>query len=357
MKKILITGSCGLVGSEAALYFAAQGFEILGMDNDMRAVFFGSDASTKWNLYVLSEKLGRKYVHCNGDIRDSHFLEDIFKNNHTEIKAIIHTAAQPSHDWAAKDPQTDFTINANGTLNLLELTRKFCPDSPFIFMSTNKVYGDVPNKLPLVEKERRWEIEKSHPYYNGIDETMCIDQSKHSLFGASKLAADILTQEYGRYFNMPTVCFRGGCLTGPNHSGTMMHGFLSYLMKCAIAEDTYTIFGYKGKQVRDNIHSYDLVRMFEEYIKNPKSGEVYNVGGSRFSNCSVLEAIELCEQITGNKMKIAYSEKNRIGDHVWYISNVEKFKNHYPAWKYTYSIKETLIEIFDSIKDRCGKKT
>lgn len=355
-KIILITGSAGLVGSEAALYFAAQGYKIIGIDNDMRAKFFGPQASTKRNCSVLTEKLGKHYIHFNLDIRDVDALSDIYRENSKDIKAIIHAAAQPSHDWAAKEPHTDFTINANGTLNFLELARKYCPEAPFIFTSTNKVYGDVPNYLPLIEEEKRWEIDKNHRYYNGIDETMNIDQSIHSIFGASKVAADILTQEYGRYFNMPTVCFRGGCLTGPNQLGAMMHGFLSYLMKCAITGDTYTIFGYKGKQVRDNIHSYDLVRMFEEFIKNPKAGEVYNVGGSRFSNCSILEAIELCEKIMGNKMNILYSDKNRAGDHIWYISSVEKFRKHYPTWNYTYNIESILIEIFEASKDGLRSK-
>lgn len=350
--KILITGSAGLVGSESALYFGVKEYKIIGIDNDMRAKFFGPEASTKWVLSALSERLGSRYIHYDIDIRNLGKLKDIFKENSKDIKAIIHAAAQPSHDWAAKDPYTDFTINANGTLSLLELVRKYCPETPFIFISTNKVYGDTPNYLPLVEEEKRWEIDKNHKYYNGIDETMSIDQSMHSLFGASKVAADILTQEYGRYFDIPTVCFRGGCLTGPKHSGTLMHGFLSYLMKCAILGNTYTIFGYKGKQVRDNIHSYDLVRMFEEFIKSPKCGEVYNVGGSRFSNCSILEAIELCEKITGNKMNILYSDKNREGDHIWYISSVKKFRTHYPTWDYTYDIERILLEIFEVNKDR-----
>jgi CDP-paratose 2-epimerase len=355
-KIILITGSAGLIGSESALYFASKGYRIIGIDNDMRARFFGPEASTKWNLSALTRRLEKRYVHYDVDIRDLGSLKDIFKKNSKDIKTIIHAAAQPSHDWAAKDPHTDFAINADGTLNLLELTRKYCLEAPFIFTSTNKVYGDSPNSLPLVEKEKRWEIDKSHRYYMGIDETMSIDQSKHSIFGASKVAADILTQEYGRYFNMPTVCFRGGCLTGPNHSGAMMHGFLSYLMKCAVTRDAYTIFGYKGKQVRDNIHSYDLVRMFEGFIKNPKAGEVYNVGGSRFSNCSILEAIELSEKIAGNKMNILYSDKNRGGDHIWYISSVKKFRSHYSTWNYTYNIERILFEIFGANKDKWKSK-
>jgi len=355
MAKILITGSGGLIGSESALYFSKR-YKIIGIDNDMRAKFFGPNASIKWNLSNLARKLKRSYSHYNCDIRNLPRIKDIFNKNKKEIKAIIHTAAQPSHDWAAKNPYTDFTINANGTLNLLELTREYCPEAPFIFISTNKVYGDTPNRLPLVEKEKRWEIDSNHKYYNGIDENMSIDKSMHSIFGASKLAADILTQEYGRYFNIPTVVFRGGCLTGPKHSGTLLHGFLSYLSKCAVTGKLYTIFGYKGKQVRDNIHSYDLVRMFEEFIENPRSGEVYNAGGSRFNNCSVLEAVDLCEELTGNKMRIAYSENSRQGDHIWYISSVEKFKRHYPNWHYTYDLKKTLQEILNSMKNRYDKK-
>jgi len=353
MKTILITGSCGLIGSESTLYFARKGFNIVGIDNDMRAQFFGADASTRWNLDRLSNELGPGYEHHAIDIREFAKLEDIFRKHSTDLKAIIHTAAQPSHDWAARDPFTDFTVNANGTLNLLELARRHCPGSPFLFTSTNKVYGDTPNSLPLVEKQRRWEIAESHPYHcDGIDESMSIDQSKHSLFGASKAAADLMTQEYGRYFDMPTACFRGGCLTGPNHSGTMLHGFLSYLMKCAMNRSKYTIIGYKGKQVRDNIHSYDLVRMFDEFIQDPRSGEVYNAGGSRFSNCSILEAIDLCETITQLKMKTDYTETNRIGDHIWYISDVRKFKSHYPRWDYSYDIEKILVEIFEFNKDR-----
>jgi CDP-paratose 2-epimerase len=355
MKKIIITGSAGLVGSEAARYFARKGYGIVGIDNDMRARFFGQQASTAWNLSRLSKELGRGYVHHDVDIRNTEALCAIFRREAGETKAIIHTAAQPSHDWAAKDVQTDFTVNANGTLNLLELAREHCPQSPFIFTSTNKVYGDTPNHLPMVEKESRWEVDESHTYHQGIDETMSIDQTRHSLFGASKVAADVLTQEYGRYFDMPTVCFRGGCLTGPNHSGTQLHGFLSYLVRCAATDQPYTVFGYKGKQVRDNIHSYDLVRMFEEFIESPRSGEVYNAGGGRFSNCSLLEAVELCQQLTGRAMRLVYSEENRIGDHIWYISNLEKFKRHYPHWKWTYSVLDILAEIYEANQERWHK--
>lgn len=353
MKVILITGSCGLIGSESARYFAGQGYRIVGIDNDMRAAFFGPEASTRWNRAKLERELGTAYEHHDLDIRDLPALEDLFKARARDLHAIIHTAAQPSHDWAAREPFTDFSVNAGATLTLLELARRHCPQTPFVFTSTNKVYGDTPNELPLVEQETRWEIDASHPFHaHGIDESMSIDHSKHSLFGASKAAADLMTQEYGRYFGMPTVCFRGGCLTGPNHSGTALHGFLSYLMKCAMTGAPYTIIGYKGKQVRDNIHSFDLVRMFDEFVKAPRAGEVYNAGGSRHSNCSLAEAVRMCEAITGRKMNTVYAEANRVGDHIWYISDVRKFQAHYPAWSYTYDIDRILSEIFEFNKDR-----
>jgi CDP-paratose 2-epimerase len=315
----------------------------------MRAYFFGDNASTDWNVKRIQERISN-YHHYNVDIRNYDDLQKIFKEYTNDISLVVHTAAQPSHDWAAREPLTDFTVNATGTLNLLELTRQNSPGAVFIFTSTNKVYGDNPNSLPLVEKELRWELDESHPYYkNGIDENMSIDHCKHSLFGASKVAADVLVQEYGKYFGMKTGIFRGGCLTGPNHSGAQLHGFLSYLMKCAVYKDHYTIFGYKGKQVRDNIHSHDLVNMFWYFYQNPSPGEVYNAGGSRFSNCSMLEAIEICEKITGNKLSYSYTDTNRIGDHIWYISDVTKFKHHYPSWNFTYGIEETLFEIFNNL--------
>ena len=352
MKRILITGSAGLIGSEAARFFAARGYHIVGIDNDMRATFFGPEASSKWNLDRLTKDLGPRYSHHDVDIRDADALESVVKAVAHEIKVVIHTAAQPSHDWAVRDMRTDFTVNANGTLNLLELTRRNFPEAPFIFTSTNKVYGDTPNRLPLIEQDKRWEIAPGHEYRDGIDETMSIDHTKHSLFGASKVAADILTQEYGRYFGMPTVCFRGGCLTGPNHSGTQLHGFLSYLMKCAMTNHPYTILGYQGKQVRDNIHSYDLVRMFEEFIERPRPGAVYNAGGGRESNCSMLEAVEMCEHLTGRRINLTYSSENRIGDHIWYISNLKKFKRDYPRWKHSYSVPDILAEIHQANKER-----
>lgn len=346
MKVILVTGSAGLIGSESVRFFCDRGYTVVGIDNNMRQVFFGEDASTDWNRKQLQQKYGDRYIHHTVDIRDREGVTEIFKTYSTDIDLIIHTAAQPSHDWAAKDPHTDFTVNANGTLVLLENTRQICPDAVFIFCSTNKVYGDTPNFLPLIEQEFRWEIDPTHAYCEGIDETMSIDNCKHSLFGASKVAADILVQEYGRYFNMKTAAFRGGCLTGPSHSGTQLHGFLSYLMKCTMTGDEYQVFGYKGKQVRDNIHSFDLVNSFYHFYQAPRVAEVYNIGGSRFSNCSMLEAIQECEAITDKKLNWKYVETNRIGDHIWWISDIKKFKNHYPNWKLTYTVTDILKEIF-----------
>jgi len=352
MEIALITGSAGLIGSESVAFFAEKFDLVIGIDNNLRQYFFGADGNTEWNRNRLAEAYPN-YRHYNADIRNPNELEAIFKEYGTDIKLIVHTAAQPSHDWAAKEPFTDFSVNANGTLNMLEMNRLFCPDAVFIFTSTNKVYGDNPNFLPLVEKETRWEIDENHPYFeNGIDEHLSIDHTKHSLFGASKVAADVLVQEYGRYFGMKTGTFRGGCLTGPNHSGAQLHGFLSYLMKCAITGNHYTIFGYKGKQVRDNIHSYDLVNMFWHFYQNPRAGEVYNAGGGRYANCSMLEAIKICEEISGNKMNYSYSETNRIGDHIWYVSDLSKFKAHYPGWNWTYDLTSTLAQIHDSMLKR-----
>lgn len=352
MKIAIITGAGGLIGSECVDFLAEKFDKIIGIDNNLRSYFFGEESSTNWNIKRLQEKHSN-FEHINCDIRNYEDLEKIFKTYTIDISLVIHAAAQPSHDWAANEPITDFTVNANGTLNLLELTRLHSNKAVFIFTSTNKVYGDTPNFLPLVELNKRWEIDESHAYFqHGIDESMSIDQTKHSLFGASKVAADVLVQEYGRYFGMHTGVFRGGCLTGPNHSGAKLHGFLSYLMKCTITKEAYTIFGYKGKQVRDNIHSHDLVNMFWHFYQTPKSGEVYNAGGGRFSNCSMLEAIDLCEEITGNKLSYSYSETNRIGDHIWYISDVSKFKLHYPTWDWKYDLKETMTEIFTGIKAR-----
>lgn len=348
----IITGSAGLIGSEATRYFADLGMTVVGIDNDMRRHFFGDDASTAWNRQRLETDLNGRYQHHAIDIRDADTVSRLFQQYGSNIKLVIHTAAQPSHDWAMRDPQTDFTVNANGTLNLLEATRQFAPEAVFIFTSTNKVYGDRPNQLPLIEQESRWEIEASHAYTAGIDETMPIDQTLHSLFGASKVAADVLVQEYGRYFDMQTACFRGGCLTGPNHSGAQLHGFLAYLMKCTVTSDPYTIFGYKGKQVRDNIHSADLIKAFHAFFQAPRSGEVYNIGGGRFSNCSMLEAIEQCETIAGKKLNWHYSEQNRTGDHIWWISDLAKFQTHYPAWQLSYDVPRILEEIYNYNIDR-----
>ena len=346
MKIILVTGSAGLIGSESVRFFCERGYTLVGIDNDMRRVFFGDGASTEWNRIRLSEEYGDQYIHHSIDIRDHEAIGRIFQTYGRDIDLVIHTAAQPSHDWAARDPYTDFTVNANGTLVLLENTRQHCPGAVFIFCSTNKVYGDAPNLLPLVEQELRWEIEEPHPYMQGIDETMSVDQCKHSLFGASKVAADVLVQEYGRYFGMKTAAFRGGCLTGPSHSGTELHGFLSYLMKCTMTAAQYKVYGYKGKQVRDNIHSSDLVNAFYHFYQAPRNGEVYNIGGSRFSNCSMLEAIQLCEAIARKRLNWSYMETNRIGDHIWWISDLGKFKTHYPGWQLTYTVRDILEEIF-----------
>lgn len=352
MSVVIITGSAGLIGSEASLFFAKQGFDVVGIDNNMRKVFFGDEASTDWQRQRLEETLGSQYRHEAVDIRDYEAIKGIFQRYGSSIQLVIHTAAQPSHDWAAREPHTDFTVNANGTLNLLEATRQFVPDAPFIFTSTNKVYGDTPNRLPLIEQELRWEIDPTHTYANGIREDMSIDQNLHSLFGASKVAADVLVQEYGRYFGMKTVCFRGGCLTGPNHSGTQLHGFLAYLMKCAATGKPYTVFGYKGKQVRDNIHSADLINAFWHFFQAPRVAEVYNIGGGRYSNCSMLEGIKLCEAITGREMNWSYSESNRIGDHIWWVGDLAKFEAHYPDWKLQYNVPRILEEIYEFNKER-----
>jgi len=344
----IVTGSGGLIGSQSVKYFTQQFDKVIGIDNDSRKYFFGEEASTHKSTNRLKADFSN-FESESVDIRDYKGLEAIFQQYGSDIKLIIHTAAQPSHDWAAKEPFTDFSINANGTLNLLEATRLNCPEAVFIFTSTNKVYGDTPNFLPLEELETRWEISEEHSFFkDGIDESMSIDQSKHSLFGASKVAADVLCQEYGRYFGIKTGIFRGGCLTGPNHAGTELHGFLSYLMKCCITGRQYTIFGYKGKQVRDNIHSYDLIKMFEAFYQKPRVGEVYNAGGGRFSNCSMMEAIKQSELITGNKMNYQYSDKNRIGDHIWYISDTNKFKQHYPNWNQKYNVTDILEQIYNT---------
>ncbi len=342
-KTILVTGSAGLIGSEAVKFFAARDFEIVGIDNNMRAYFFGQEASTQWKEKELKKKYKNQYIHYNIDIRNEQGITKIFKKHKFDL--IIHTAAQPSHDWAAKEPLTDFTVNANGTIILLEQFRHYAPKAVFIFTSTNKVYGDRPNFLPLRELKTRYEISRQHRYYKGIDESMSIDNTKHSLFGVSKVAADVMVQEYGKYFGLKTVSFRCGCLTGPAHSGTQLHGFLAYLVKCIATGRKYTIFGYKGKQVRDNIHSNDLANMFWHFYKNPRIGEIYNAGGGRHSNLSILEAIQKIENILGKKANYEYNKNNRIGDHIWYISDVAKFKKHYPGWDFAYNIDRIIEEI------------
>ncbi|MCA9156781.1 MAG: NAD-dependent epimerase/dehydratase family protein [Planctomycetales bacterium] len=348
----VVTGSAGLIGSEAVRHFAAQGLDVVGIDNDMRSEFFGANASTSWQRDALQKALGARYTHCHADIRDQEFIDKLFAQYGNNISLVIHAAAQPSHDWAASDPHTDFTVNANGTLNLLQATRLHARNAVFLFTSTNKVYGDTPNRLPLIEMETRWEIDSNHRYANGIQEDMSIDHSMHSLFGASKVAADVLVQEYGRYFDMKTVCFRGGCLTGPNHSGTQLHGFLAYLMKCTMTGMPYSVFGYRGKQVRDNIHSYDLIQAFDQFFKAPRSAEVYNIGGSRYSHCSILEAIQICQQIAGRELSYEYRDENRMGDHMWYVSDVSRFQSHYPEWRLTYHVSDILQDIYDANRER-----
>ncbi len=344
MNFALITGSCGLVGSESSIFFAKKNFKILGIDNNSRKFFFGKDGDVTWVKNNLKKNI-KNYKHLNIDIRNYSTLKKIFSKYKKNIKVIIHTAAQPSHDWAKNKPFIDFDINAKGTLNLLELTRVYCPNAPFIFMSTNKVYGDNPNYLPLVEKKTRWEIKNNHRFKKGIDETMSIDNCTHSFFGASKSYADLIVQEYGRNIGLKTACFRAGCITGPNHSGAKLHGFLSYLVKVSLKQKKYTLIGYKGKQVRDNIHSSDLVNCFWEFYKKPRSGEVYNTGGGRYSNCSIIEALDYIQNQTSIKIKRIYKKENRIGDHIWYISNMQRFKKHFPNWKQKYNTKKILDEL------------
>ncbi|HEU4413662.1 MAG TPA: NAD-dependent epimerase/dehydratase family protein [Candidatus Angelobacter sp.] len=352
MSIAIVTGSAGLIGSEAVRYFAAKGLQVIGIDNDMRKYFFGPEASTEWMRKHL-ENTVKNFQHHTVDIRDSSAILEIFRRCGKDIALVIHTAAQPSHDWAAREPITDFSVNANGTLNLLEAARQFCPEAPFIFTSTNKVYGDAPNALPLAEQESRWELQKGHEFAErGISERMSVDQCLHSIFGASKVAADIMVQEYGRYFGMRTACFRAGCLTGPNHSGAQLHGFLAYLMRCNVTDTPYTVFGYKGKQVRDNMHSSDLIRAFDRFFEAPRSGEVYNIGGSRYSNCSMLEAIALCQEISGRELAWEYAPANRIGDHIWWISDISKFQEHYPGYELKFDTRAILREIHERNHER-----
>jgi len=352
MAVAIVTGSGGLIGSEAVTFFAGLGLDVVGLDNDMRRVFFGEEASTAWNIQRLKQELGSRYTHVDLDIRHRDEVLRLFERYGKSVVLVIHTAAQPSHDWAARDPFTDFDVNAVGTLNVLEATRRHAPEAVFIFTSTNKVYGDTPNRLPLVEQETRYELDPTHPYYEGIPEDMSIDQSLHSLFGASKVAADVLVQEYGRYFGMYTGIFRGGTLTGPHHSATQLHGFLAYVMRCAMTRTPYTIFGYKGKQVRDAIHSHDLIQAFYEFFKAPRVAEVYNIGGGRYSNASVLEAIALAQEISGQEMVVSYDERNRIGDHIWWIGSNAKFQKHYPNWRLTYDVPRILREIYEENRER-----
>jgi CDP-paratose 2-epimerase len=328
-------------------HFVESGFDVVGLENNMRARFFGPGASTAHTTERLQRDFGDAFCSLEVDIRDTGAVNRAFAEVAGDLELVIHTAAQPSHDWAASDPQTDFGVNANGTLNLLQAARDHAPGATFIFCSTNKVYGDLPNQLPLVESDLRLELPEDHPYHKGIDTTMSIDSSTHSLFGVSKAAADLLVQEYGRYFDMPTVCFRGGCLTGPNHAGAQLHGVLSYLMRCTVTGDPYTIFGYGGKQVRDNIHSADLVAAFEAFHRAPRPAAVYNIGGGRQSNCSMLEAIAMCEAIAGKKLSWELSDRNRIGDHRWWISDLDPFKADYPDWDISYDIEAVVRDIHD----------
>jgi CDP-paratose 2-epimerase len=352
MTLAIVTGSGGLVGAETSRFLAGQGLDVIGIDNDMRALFFGADASIGWSVARLKSEL-LSYRHVVADVRDLSAMEALFQCHAGAIALVVHAAAQPSHDWAARDPFTDFSVNATGTLNLLELTRRYCPDAVFIFTSTNKVYGDRPNTLPLIETESRWEIEADHPFHDhGIDESMSIDDCLHSLFGASKVAADVLVQEYGRYFGLRTACFRGGCLTGPGHTGAALHGFLAYLMKCTVEGHPYTVHGYRGKQVRDNIHSADLVSAFWQVFRAPRSGAVYNIGGGRHVNCSMREAIDLCEEIAGRKLNHDYVGANRIGDHIWWISDTRRFETDYPSWCRRYDLRAILQEIHDGLSER-----
>ena len=347
MSVVIITGSSGLVGSESVAFFCKKGFEVVGIDNNLRNHFFGKDGSTIWVKKKLLNK-HKNFKSNNIDIRNFNSIEKIFKKYKKNISLIIHCAAQPSHDYGKKFPILDFNVNATGTLNLLELTKRYCPDSPFIFMSTNKVYGDNPNKLKIIEKSNRWELKEKDIFYKGIDEKFSIDNCTHSFFGVSKTYADLIVQEYGKNIGLKTVSFRGGCITGPNHSGAKLHGFLSYLVKSSLTKKSYTLIGYKGKQVRDNLHSFDLVNCFWEFYKKPKNGEVYNMGGGRYSNCSIIEALDIVEKLKGIKIKKEIITKNRVGDHIWYVSNTKKFKKDYPKWKQIYNTKKIIEELIEN---------
>lgn len=354
MTLAIVTGSAGLVGSETVRFLHDKGMDVVGIDNNLREYFFGPDGSTRWQALQLMQSL-RSYRHLDLDIRNQEAMFNLFRQE-KEVSLVVHCAAQPSHDWAAREPLTDFTVNALGTMVLLEATRRFAPEAVFIFVSTNKVYGDTPNCLPLVELETRWELDSSHPYAGrGVDESMSIDETKHSIFGASKVAADVMTQEYGRYFGLRTGVFRGGCLTGPAHSGAELHGFLAYLVKCAVTGRPYVVYGYKGKQVRDNIHSHDLVNAFWHFYEQPKAGRVYNIGGARHSNCSILEAIRKIEEASGHRVDYTVKNQARSGDHIWWISDVSRFCGDYPEWKFTRTLDDILAEIIDAATARCRK--
>ena len=346
MPAVLITGSAGLIGSEAAQFYCRRGYQVVGIDNDMRGRFFGPGASTRRRRDLLVREYP-EYAHYDVDIQDRPQIERIFREYGRDIGLVVHTAAQPSHDWAARDPHLDFSINATGTLTLLEATRQSCPDAVFVFASTNKVYGDRPNDLPLVEEVTRWDIDPSHPFRDGVDESMSIDTTMHSVFGASKTAADLLVQEYGRYFGMKTGCFRAGCLTGPNHAGAPLHGFLSYLMRSVVEDIPYTVLGYKGKQVRDNLHSHDYVAAIDQFFRSPRPGEVYNIGGGRFCSCSVIEAIALCDEIAGRRLHWQYVDANRAGDHIWWITDTRKFSQHFPGWTPKYDLRAMLEQMLE----------
>jgi CDP-paratose 2-epimerase len=348
----IITGSGGLIGSESVAHFAEAGWTVVGIDNDLRAHFFGPQASTAQTTARLAARYRHEFLPVALDIRDAEGVDRLFAQHGAGIGVVVHAAAQPSHDWAAKDPQTDFTVNANGTLNLLEAARRHCPAAAFVFCSTNKVYGDQPNLLPLCETDRRVDLPTDHRWYGGIDTSMSIDMCTHSLFGVSKTAADLLVQEYGRYFHMPTVCLRGGCLTGPNHAGAQLHGFLSYLMRCTVTGEPYTVFGYGGKQVRDNIHSADFVAAIDAFARAPREAAVYNLGGGRDSNCSMLEAIAACERISGRRLRWTLVDEARRGDHRWWISDLSDFRRDYPDWRQRYDLETTLREIHDANADR-----
>ncbi|WP_412747478.1 NAD-dependent epimerase/dehydratase family protein [Krasilnikovia sp. M28-CT-15] len=352
MAVALVTGSGGLIGSEAVRHFAGLGLDVVGIDNDMRQEFFGPEASTAWNVRRLADELGTAYTHQGIDLRDRDALAKIFAHYGRNIAVVIHTAAQPSHDWAVRDPFTDFDVNAVGTLNVLQNVREHCIDAPVIHCSTNKVYGDRPNSLPYTELATRWELAPDHPYYDGITEDMSIDQCLHSVFGASKVAADVMVQEYGRYFDMKTVVFRGGTLTGPAHSATELHGYLGYVMRCNMERRTYKIFGYQGKMVRDSIHSHDVLTAFEAFFRNPRSAAVYNLGGGRFSNSSHLEAFAIAEKISGHQMITEYVEQNRVGDHKWWIGSNAAFQADYPDWKQVYDVPMILREIYEANVDK-----